>query len=259
MVKVGVGKRQLQFLLDTGATTTLLNRTRFSSPEWTEIMVDGWNGATAVGAQQVLVHNLTIGEHSLANLKLLALDLTSLELSCQKRVDGVLGVDLIAKLGLIIDLKNQVAVLKAGAKSPEAQFSQFDRLQAACAQAFNRSDEKTVEQCLDPDMLLLTSEGDYRGRKAVMKHFKESYFAQDPPALISLTPRARHAIDTVIWIEYEMSLTVRGQAWKARGTALYRKSGERWLMSILDYAIPEHAKWTDVGIDIGAGRCEPYF
>jgi hypothetical protein len=242
IVKARVGKHQFQFLLDTGAAATLLNQKSFSSPESTEIMMESWNGPAGASAREVMLPDFTIGEHSLINLKLLAVDLTPLERSCQKRVDGVLGADLIAKLGLTIDLKNHVATLDANAKTPESRFSQLEQHQAACVQAFNRSDEKTFEQCLDPDIVLLTSKGDYHGRQAVMKHFKEDYFGQDPPVLVSLTPRGHHAIGPVIWIEYDMSVTVGAQVMKARGTALYQKSGERWLMSNMNYSVADPSK-----------------
>ncbi len=242
IVKATVGKHQFQFLLDTGAATTLLNLKSFSSTEAAEITMDSWNGTVATQARQVVLHDFTIGEGQLTNLKLLAVDLTPLERSCQRRVDGVLGADLIEKLGLTIDLKNHVAILDGNARTPEARLSQLDQQQAACQQAFNRSDEKALEECLAPDIVLLTSKGDYHGRKAVMKHFKESYFGQDPPVLVSLIPRGRHAIGPVIWMEYEMSVTHGGQVMKARGTALYQKNGERWLMSNMNYSIAEQGK-----------------
>lgn len=239
IVKVNVDKHQFQFLLDTGAAATLLNQKSFSSSESTEIMMESWNGPAAASAREVVLHDFTIGEHSLINLKLLAVDLTPLERSCQRRVDGVLGADLIAKLGLTIDLKNHVATLDASTGTPQARFSQFERHRASCVEAFNRSDDKAFEQCLDPDMVLLTSKGDYHGRKAVMKHFKEDYFGQNPPVLVSFTPRSHHAIGPVIWIEYDMAVTVGAQVMKARGTALYQKSGDRWLMSNMNYSIAD--------------------
>ncbi len=242
IVKAKVGNRQFQFLLDTGAASTLLNQKSFSSPEATEITMESWNGPAAASAREVTLPNFTIGEHSLANLKLLAVDLTPLERSCQKRVDGVLGADLIAKMGLTIDLKNHIAKLDQTATSPEAQLTQLERGQAACVEAFNRSDEKTFEQCLAPDMVLFTSKGDFHGREAVMKHFKETYFGQDPPALVSLTPLGRHAIGPVVWIEYEISMTSCGQTAKTHGTALFQKTGERWLMSNMNYSVGEQGK-----------------
>lgn len=242
IVKVRVGQRQFQFLLDTGAAATLLNLKSFSSPEAAEITMDSWNGMVATQARQVVLHDFTIGERQLTNLKLLAVDLTPLERSCDRRVDGVLGADLIATLGLTIDLKNHMAILDGDLRTPEARFTQLEQHQAACVQAFNRSDEKAFEQCLDPDIVLLTSKGDYHGRKAVMKHFKESYFGQEPPVLVSLTARGHHAIGNVIWIEYDMAVTVGGQVMKARGTALYQKAGERWLMSNMNYSVADPGK-----------------
>lgn len=239
MVKVKVGKRQFQFLLDTGAAATLLNQKSFSSTQATEIMMESWNGTAAASAREVVLPTFTIGEQSLLNLKLLAVDLTPLERSCERRVDGVLGADLIARLGLTIDLKNHVATLDPNAKPAEARFSQFDQHQATCVEAFNHSDEKTFEQCLDPDIVLLTTKGDYYGRKAVMKHFKDDYFGQNPPVLVSLTPRGHHALGPVIWIEYDMSVNAGGGVMKMRGTAVYQKSGERWLMSNMNYSAAE--------------------
>jgi len=241
IVKATVDKHQTQFLLDTGAASTLLNQKSFSSTESTVITMESWNGPAAARAREVVLHDLSIGDHSLANLKLLAVDLTPVDRSCQRRIDGVLGADLIAKLGLTIDLKNRVATLEGTVRTPEARFSQLDQQRAACQEAFNRSDEKSFEQCLDPDIVLLTSKGDFHGREAVMKHFK-TYFGQDPPVLVSFTSRGRHAIGGVIWIEYDMSVTVGGQVMKAHGTALYQKSGERWLMSNMNYSMAEPAR-----------------
>jgi len=242
IVKAKVGNHQFQFLLDTGATSTLLNRKSFSSPESTEVLMESWSGPLTASAREVVLPELTIGEHSLSNLKLLAVDLTPLERSCQKRVDGVLGADLIARLGLTIDLKNHVATLAANAKTLEERFSQLEQHQQACVDAFNRSDEKAFEPCLDPDMVLLTSKGDFHGRKAVMQHFKDCYFGQDPPVLVSITPRERHAVGPVIWIEYDMSVTVGDRVTWTRGTALYQKSGDRWFMSNMSYSMPEYGK-----------------
>ena len=242
IVKATVEKRPFQFLLDTGADVTLLNIKSFSSPEKAEITMESWTGSAGTPARKVTLRDFTLGEHALQNLTLLAVDLTPVERSCQKRVDGVLGADMIAKLGLTIDLKNHVGILDTSPKTAEARFSQLEQHQAACVEAFNRSDEKTFEQCLDPNMVLLTPKGDCRGREAVMKHFKEAYFGQDPPVLVSLTPRQHHAVGTVIWIEYDMLVTVGPQVMKGKGTALYQKSHDRWLMSNMNYSFVEQDK-----------------
>src|SRR5215467_1094659 len=236
IVKATVGKQQVQFLLDTGAASTLVNLKSFSSPDTAEITMESWNGPTGASARKVVLQDFAIGGHQLGNLSLLAVDLTPLERSCQRRLDGVLGADMIARLGMTIDLKNHVGILDGDARSAEARFNELTRQQSLCEEAFNRSDEKTFADCLAPDVVLLTSKGDYHGRSSVMKHFKESYFGQDPPVLVSMAPRSRHAIGNVIWTEYEMSVTYRGQVMKHRGTAIYQKTGQKWVMSNMNYA-----------------------
>jgi hypothetical protein len=240
MLKATVGKRQFQFLVDTGSSYTLLNQKSFPSLDTAEIIMESWNGREGAQAHVVVLPDFRIGEDTLYNLKLLAVDLTAVERSCEKRVDGVLGADLIAKLGLTIDLKNRMATLDASTKAPQARFNELDEQQAACEAAFNRSDQKSFEQCLDPDIVLFAADGDYHGRSAVMKYFRECYFDQTPRVLVSIAPRERHLIGTVIWIEYDMSVTIGEQVMKVHGTALYRKSRERWLLSNMNYSMGEN-------------------
>ena len=242
IVKISVAKHQYQFLLDTGAVTTLLNLKSFSSMKATAITMESWNGTVSANGREVMLPDVTIGEHTLANVRLVSVDLTPLERSCQRRVDGVLGADLIKKLGMTIDLKNHVAMITGDGKTTQSRFSELDRQQSMCEQAFNHSDVKTFEDCLDPDIVMITSEGDFHGRKAVMKHFQENYFGHDPPVLVSFTLRGHHAIGTVIWTEYEMSVTVCDQIIKTHGTAIYQKTGDRWRMSNMNYSVAEAKK-----------------
>src|SRR5215470_8279418 len=161
IVKATVNNKQFHFLLDTGASLTLLNQKSFSSIETREITMESWNGTTGAPAHEVTLRDFTIGDHSLFNLKLVAVDLTTVERSCQKRVDGVLGADLISRLGLTIDLKNHIANVDPDAHSSQARMAQLEEQAMACEDAFNHSDEKTLEQCLDPNVVLLTSNGDF--------------------------------------------------------------------------------------------------
>src|SRR5207249_660220 len=160
-----------------------------------------WNGTFVTSGREILMSDFSVGEHHLMNLRLLAVDLTPLERFCGKRVDGVLGVDLIAQLGLTIDLKNHVATLAGSAKTEETQFAELHRQQVVCEQAFNRSDDKVFGECLDPQVVFLAFGGDYHGRNSVMKYLKEKYFRQAPAVVLSLRPRASHVIGDVIWEE----------------------------------------------------------
>ncbi len=239
MVQAMVGKRQFHFLLDTGATSTLLNRNSFSSADSSEITMSSWNGAFATKAHEVQLSDFRIGEHQLMNVKLLAVDLTPLETSCGKRVDGVLGVDLISQLGLTIDLKNCVATVAGGTRTEEAQFAELHRQQTACEKAFNQSDEKTFGNCLDPEVVFLAFGGDFHGRDSVVKYLKGKYFGRTPTVVLSLRPKKSHAIGDVIWEEYELQITLPDKIIRARGIALYHKIGERWLILNMNHSTSE--------------------
>jgi len=63
IVKATVEKRAFQFLLDTGAATTLLNVKSFSSPETAEITMESWNGAAGTPAPAPVTWTLRIEDH----------------------------------------------------------------------------------------------------------------------------------------------------------------------------------------------------
>ncbi len=239
MVQAMAGKRQFQFLLDTGASSTILNRNSFSSVDSAEITMSSWNGAFGIKAQEVRLSDFRIGEHQIMNLKLLAVDLTPLETSCGKRVDGVLGVDLISQLGLTIDLKHRLATVAGSTRTEETQFAELHRQQTACEKAFNQSDEKAFGECLDPEVVFLAFGGDFHGRDSVVKYLKSRYFGRTPAVALSLKPRKSHAVGDVIWEEYELQITVTDKIIKARGTALYHKIGERWLILNMTHSTRE--------------------
>jgi hypothetical protein len=70
-----------------------------------------------------------------------------------------------------------------------------------------------------------------------MKHFKDAYFGQDPPVLVSMTPVTGRAIGNVVWIEFDMAVNRGPQTvMKTRGTAFYQKSGEHWVMSNMNFS-----------------------
>ena len=53
---------------------------------------------------------------------------------------------------------------------------------------------------------------------------------------------ARHRQRHLIWTEYEMSVTFHGQVIKHRGTAIYQKTGQKWVMSNMNYAAAQPDK-----------------
>jgi hypothetical protein len=110
VVRALIGKTEFRFLLDTGATT-VLNLKSFSGGKTRDIEVTSWTGTAATSAREVSVKELSIGNHLLRDLKLPAIDLSPIGNACGGPIDGILGVDLLDKMEVSIDLKRQVASL----------------------------------------------------------------------------------------------------------------------------------------------------
>ncbi len=109
-VAVPAVKAKMRFLVDTAATS-ILNSKSFSSGDPNKIAVTSWRGTVETRASAVTITELIIGQHHLKNLRLPAVDLSPIGNTCGKRIDGILGVDLLSRLGATVNLKEHTASL----------------------------------------------------------------------------------------------------------------------------------------------------
>jgi ketosteroid isomerase-like protein len=236
-IPVRAGDRSLTFLVDTAANATFLNVKSFPYGVAKQSAIANWHGTDSVIGREVSLDDLIIGSQHLKNLRLAAIDLSSMQQACGKRIDGVLGANLLEKLGMTIDLKNRVARFSGAARDEQAQFDELDRQLEACGQAFNRSDEQAFAGCLAPEIVLYTFAGSYHGRDDVMKYFAGTYFHRNPSAQLTLTPREHHLTGNLIWLEYELRIALPQQVIHARGTALFRNAGGSWLLLHMNHSL----------------------
>ena len=108
VIPVRVGDRVFRFLVDTGATS-LLDLHSFSEGRSQDVQVTSWTGTLATSAREVTLGEFVIGETHLKDLKLPAIDLSAIGNACGKRIDGILGTDLLERLGATLDLKREIA------------------------------------------------------------------------------------------------------------------------------------------------------
>jgi hypothetical protein len=181
---------------------------------------------------------LIIGQHHLKGLRLPAVDLSPIGNACGKRIDGILGVDLLSKLGATVNLKEHTAQLQPDDKSSEAAVVELRNQLASCEEAFNRADEATFSQCLDPQIVTFTIAGDFYGREATLGYYRKAYFQQDPPAQLSTVARAHHLIGDAVWMEYDLKIVAGQKVIVARGTALCRKNNGVWQIVHLNHSSP---------------------
>jgi ketosteroid isomerase-like protein len=237
VVEVSVSGMHFLFLVDTAATS-MLNLTTFWHGDRRTIAVTSWTGTTETRAQEVTLSDLGVGEHHFKLLKLPAIDLSSIGKACGRRIDGILGIDLLSRLGAMVDLKNKIAHLSVESKSAEARIAELHQQLSGCEAAFNRADETAFAECLSPAAVVFTAAGDYYGRDASMEYYRRRYFRHDPPAHLSITPRAHHAIGDAIWVEYDLRITLGPETIVARGTALCEKSEGRWRIVHMNHSSP---------------------
>jgi ketosteroid isomerase-like protein len=227
VVQVRVSGTRFNFLLDTAATS-ILNVKSFAHGDEHTISVTSWSGTSETRAQQVTISDHEVGEHHLRNLVLPAIDLSAIGRSCGWRLDGVLGIDLLRKLGAVVDLKARSARLSVDVDSPQKQAAELQERLLSCARAFNRGDEAEFSDCLDPDVVLFTTAGDFYGRQAALEFYRQRHFPQNPSTQLAIKPRVYHLLGDAIWIEYELSATIGRRTIVSRGTALCHKADAKW-------------------------------
>lgn len=110
VVTIKVDGENRRFLLDTAATT-ILNSKSFTSGKSSEIHIHSWSGSMATSAREVFLQEVELGTHKVRELKLPAIDLSQIGKACRGQIDGILGVDLLEKMGMTIDLRRRVALL----------------------------------------------------------------------------------------------------------------------------------------------------
>jgi ketosteroid isomerase-like protein len=239
MIKVEVAGLHKWFLVDTAATS-ILNLESFAAGQAKDIRVTSWSGTLATSAKEVTLPDLTVGKTKLLEVKLPAIDLSAIGKACGRKIDGILGVDLLGKLGASINLKDQtIHVATAdevhGAEMVAAMQIEMHR----CVDAFNASDEEKFGDCLDPKIVLFSMDTELYGREQVVGYFHKKYFHQEPPAKLDILERAFHPIGEAVWYEYEFTIeSARGKL-HGRGMAMCKKSGGHWRMATMHHSIAE--------------------
>jgi len=108
VVQVSVSGMKFSFLLDTAATS-ILNAKSFAHGNLQRLSVTSWNGTSEIKGQKITLSEFVIGDHHLRNLTLSAIDLSAIGRACGRQLDGVLGIDLLSRLGAVVDLRDRTA------------------------------------------------------------------------------------------------------------------------------------------------------
>jgi len=233
VVKVRIEKIEYRFLVDTGATT-FLHLKSFSGGKSGNIKISSWSGTGSTSAREVSLPELVLGLRRLTNLKLPAVDLSAIGEACGGKIDGILGVDLLEKFGATIDLQRRVARLGGLETVPrvseEAEREHHAQMEEQCLGAFNRADLKALEECLDPEVVLFTPWGEFRGRTAMLNYVRDRYFAMKPLPRMEIRTKSTRILGNAAWYDYDYSIISPAGRIDGRGTGLCRRHGDRWYL-----------------------------
>lgn len=239
VVEVAVGGQPMRFLVDTAATS-ILNLKSFAEGKALDIRVTSWTGTLATSAREVTLKEVVIGSTKLIALKLPAVDLSAVGSACGKKIDGILGVDLLAKLGATIDLKKQtVHVTTLSEEHASELAAEMQHEMHRCLEAFNESDEKTFAECLDPKIVLFSADAELYGREQAVGYFRDRYFHQKPAARLEIRESAFHPIGEAVWYEYEFTINSARGVLRGRGMAMCKKSEGQWRMASMHHSVLE--------------------
>lgn len=245
LVRVDVDGRAMHFLVDTAATS-LLNLKSFGEGRGREVRVTSWSGTLATSAREISINEIVLGQTKLILLKIPAIDLSAIGKACGRKIDGVLGSDLLAKIGATIDLKRHTMHLTTVGEEREMQLAkEMSREMTRCVRAFNDSDEPSFADCLEPQTTLFTGNRTLSGRESVAQYFSRNYFHQVPAATLEISESTFHPLGEAVWYEYEFRIRSMGGSLRGRGVAFWRKSNGRWRVASMHHT----AEQFEPGID----------
>jgi ketosteroid isomerase-like protein len=228
VVTMKVAGESRRFLLDTGATS-ILNLKSFTSGQSKQIHINSWSGSAATSAREVFLPEVELGAHKLHDLKLPAIDLSPIGKACGGQIDGILGVDLLDQMGMTIDFKRRIAVPAGEPQSSAGAFSEMERDMEFCNSAFNHGDGKAIVECFDPEIILYTPHGEFRGRQEVMRYLSERYFKFAPKLRYEMTPHDVRSFGDALWYSYDYSIETPEEHLAGHGMSMCRKDvGGRW-------------------------------
>ena len=240
IVKVRIDGTDMRFLLDTAATS-MLNLKSFSSGRSKEIKVTSWSGTAATSAREVFVPEILFGDHRLRDLRLPAIDLSPIGKACGGKIDGILGVDLLDRMGVTIDLRRRVASVDSVPRSSTETYKQMDEDMHHCTTAFESGNAGELGDCLDSDIVLFALQREYRGREEVMKYLLGRFLQYAPQLTYKMKLDDVKLFGDALWYTYDYEIITPKEHLVGRGMSMCRKTGARWRILNMHNSLREPA------------------
>ena len=93
-------------------------------------------------------------------------------------------------------------------------------LEQACALLSDDGDAKALAGYLDPDVVLFTPWGEYRGREAMLAYVSKRYFSLSPLPHMEMKMKSLRILGNAAWYDYDYSVTLGETRIEGRGTGV---------------------------------------
>ena len=240
IIKVRVNGREAPFLLDTGATS-FVDEKSFGSANSRAISVSSWTGTTALNAPEVMISELSVGERTVRNVRLPAISLERIGKACGHPLEGILGADLIQKLGLTIDLGRHLGLLDAGPVDVRGKYQDMEKSMSNCSTAFSSGDASRLEQCFDRDIVLYTGSSELHGRDKVIQFLKDRYLRFAPAVKFEMKTHEVQLFGDALWYYYELNIDLPEEHLRGHGTAICQHTHDGWQIMVMHNSFDEHS------------------
>lgn len=239
VVTIRIADTNMRFLVDTAATSVLNLESFEKKGRSKSIRISSWSGTAATSAREVFIPQLSLGGHRLENLRLPAIDLSSIGKACGGKIDGILGIDLLDKLGITIDLQRRVAQFGVTPldQSEKDRLADHDAAMGHCLKAFNAGRAEELKDCLDPEIALYTPWGEFRGREQVLEFLNKRFLHLQPRPRLEINTNDMRLVGDAVWHGYDYRIESSVVHIAGRGMMICRKNGRRWQLLTMHNSI----------------------
>jgi hypothetical protein len=110
----------------------------------------------------------------------------------------------------------------------KAQYEAMETAMMPCKMAFDHGDAAALEECFDPEIVLYTPWGEFRGRKQVMKYLKDRFLKFAPNLRWESAPHDVQSFGDALWYSYDYKIVLPGEPIVGHGMAMCRRQGGHW-------------------------------
>ena len=133
-------------------------------------------------------------------------------------------------MGVTIDLQRSVAQFgdSSAKESDKDRMADHEASMAHCMDAFNAGRAEELRDCFDPEIVLYTPWGEFRGRDEVLEYLNKRFLKLLPHPRFELTPRDMQMVGDAVWHGYDYKIESPSVHIAGRGMMICRKNGGRW-------------------------------